>query len=362
MGSAVALGDVVGERQDILVVTVVPFERDVDADAVAHRRNGDGLGEQRGLGAVEIFDEGGDPALVIKLMLDPVLVARIDQDQPHARIEEGELAVAVLQPLEVELGDLERVGARQEGDARTLLALGRIADDLERRLGIAVTEAHEMLLAVAPDRKIKPFGKRVDDADADAVQAAGNLVGIVVGCVLELTPRVELGHDDLGRRDAFLAVDACRDAAAVIFDRDRPVGVQLDDDPVAVARQRLVDRIVGNLEHHMVEARAVIGVADVHAGALAHCVEALENLDALGVVSVVGAAVFGGSCHSPDIGIFTPLSRARTRTRASVYACARRRGPRWNLRLGWPPLGRCLPSLRAGKRCSDDASRCASGR
>ena len=41
-----------------------------------------------------------------------------------------------------------------------------------------------MLLAVAPDRKIKPFGKRVDDADADAVQAAGNLVGIVVGCVL----------------------------------------------------------------------------------------------------------------------------------------------------------------------------------
>ena len=109
MGAAVALRDVVGERQDILIIAVVPFQRDIDADPVADRRNGDRLGEQRGLGAVEIFDEGRDPALVVELVLDPLLVARIGEDQANAGVEERELAVAVLQVLEVELGDLERI-------------------------------------------------------------------------------------------------------------------------------------------------------------------------------------------------------------------------------------------------------------
>ena len=180
VGAAVALRDVVGERQDVLVIGVVPFERDVDADPVAHRRNGDRLGKQRRLGAVEIFDERGDAALVIKLMLDPLLVARVGEDQPHARVEERELAEAVLELLEVEFDDLEGLGAGQEGDAGALLALGRRADDLQRRLGIAVAEAHEMLLAVAPDGEVEPFRERVDDADADAVEPAGHLVGIVV--------------------------------------------------------------------------------------------------------------------------------------------------------------------------------------
>ena len=82
-----------------------------------------------------------------------------------------------------------------------------------------------------------------------------------------------------------------------------------------MAGERLVDRIVGDLEHHVVEARAVVGVADVHAGPLAHRVEALEDLDALGVVALVGC--FGVGCHSPDIGIYGRKSRA--------HACARAR-------------------------------------
>ena len=113
-------------------------------------------------------------------MLDPLLVAGIGEDQPDAGIEEGKLAVAMLEPLEIKFGDLERVGARQEGDPRALLPLGRRADDLQRRFGLAVAEAHEMLLAVAPDGEIEPFRKRVDDADSDAVQPARDLVGIVV--------------------------------------------------------------------------------------------------------------------------------------------------------------------------------------
>ena len=240
--------------QDILVIAVVPFQRDIDADAVAHRRDGDRVGEQRSLGAVEIADEGADAALIVKLMLDPLLVARIGKYDSNARIEERELAVAVLEIFEVELDDLEGRRAGQEGDLGSLLADRRRADDLERCLGIAVAEAHEMLFAVAPDGEVEPFRQRVDDRDADAVEAARNLIGIVVAGVLELTAGVELGHDDLGRRNAFFGMDSGRNAAAIVLDRDRPVGVQLDENPVAMTCERLVDRIVADLEHHVVEA------------------------------------------------------------------------------------------------------------
>ena len=93
-----------------------------------------------------------------------------------------------------------------------------------------------------------------------------------------------------------------------------------------MAGQRLVDGIVRNLEHHVVEARAVVGVADVHAGALAHRVEALEDLDALGaIVGSIGDVFFGVGCHSPDIGIAT-RKVTRGRAYAHVHAGAREAG------------------------------------
>jgi hypothetical protein len=52
--------------------------------------------------------------------------------------------------------------------------------------------------------------------DADAVQAAGDLVAVVV----ELAAGVQDGEHDLGRRTAAL-VHVHRNAAAVVDDRDR---------------------------------------------------------------------------------------------------------------------------------------------
>jgi hypothetical protein len=140
-------------------------------------------------------------------------------------------------------------------------------------------ELHPVFLAVAPDGEFQPFRQRVDHRDADAMEAARNLVGVVVAGVLELSAGVQLGHDDLGRRDAFFGVDAGGDAAPVVLDRDRSVRVQLDQHQVAMPGQRLVDRVVGNLEHHVVQARPVVGIADVHPRPLADRVEALEDLD-----------------------------------------------------------------------------------
>ena len=58
-----------------------------------------------------------------------------------------------------------------------------------------------------------------------------------------------------------------------------PSLVDGDHDAVAIAGQRLVDGVVDDLEHHVVQAGAVIGIADVHAGALAHRIQALQHLD-----------------------------------------------------------------------------------
>ena len=105
-----------------------------------------------------------------------------------------------------------------------------------------------------------------------------------VAVLVELAAGVQLGQRDLGGRALGLVLvvhlDAGGDAAAVVDDRDGVVGVDGDDDVVAVAGQRLVDGVVDDLEHQVVQAGAVRGVADVHAGALAHGLQALQDLDA----------------------------------------------------------------------------------
>ena len=137
-----------------------------------------------------------------------------------------------------------------------------------------------MRLAVPLDRQTEFRGERVDDGDADPVQAAGNLIGIV----LELSAGVKLGHDDLGRRNAFLGMNIHRNAATVIRHSHRTVAVELNRDAVAMARHGLVDGVVHDLEDHMVQAGAVIGVADIHTGSLADSVESAQHLDGISAV------------------------------------------------------------------------------
>ena len=79
-------------------------------------------------------------------------------------------------------------------------------------------------------------------------------------------------------------MDVGRDAAAVVAHGAGAVGVERHVDAVGIAGQRLVDRVVDDLIDHVVQARAVIGVADIHARPLAHGVEALQHLDAVGAV------------------------------------------------------------------------------
>ena len=114
--------------------------------------------------------------------------------------------------------------------------------------------------------------------------------------------------------------DVDGDAAAVVDDAHAAVGEQRDVDAVGVAGEGLVDRVVDDLPHQVVQA-ALTGRADVHAGTLADRLEALEDRDRAGVVGGgrelggqlgdgVGAgdrlgAVRGGRVGGGDLGVFS---------------------------------------------------------
>ena len=123
MGAAVALRDVVGEGQDLLIIAVIPLERDLNGHPVALPAHRNRRGNKGSFGAVEIGNEGRNPAVIIKLDHLDFGMAGIGQEQPDPGIEEGQFAEPVFKFLEVELDDLEGVGGWQEGDLGALLAI-----------------------------------------------------------------------------------------------------------------------------------------------------------------------------------------------------------------------------------------------
>ncbi len=193
---------------------------------------------------------------------------------------------------------LEDLGVGQEVHLGATLV--GVADDLHRRdldavdrleqavLHEAAAELELVDLAFAPHHQAQHHAQRVHAGNAHAVQAARDLVAVLV----ELAARVQLGQRDLGGRALGLVLvvhlHAGRDASAVVGHRDRVVGMDGHDDVVAVAGECFVDGVVDHLEHQVVQAGAVGGVADVHAGALAHGLEAFEDRDRTFAVGVVG--------------------------------------------------------------------------
>jgi hypothetical protein len=68
-------------------------------------------------------------------------------------------------------------------------------------------------------------------------------------------------------------------SAAVVAHGDGAVGVQGDLNQGRKPCKSLVDGVVDDLVDHVVQAAAVVGVADIHAGPLADSVEPLQNPD-----------------------------------------------------------------------------------
>ena len=207
-------------------------------------------------------------------------VALVADDELDALVEEGHLAQARGDRLEVVVGGLEDVlrGVPGHRGAGALAGLHR-ADLLEVGVGDAELEGLAPQVAAVLDLGDEAGGQRVDDRDADAVQTTGDLVAAAA----ELAAGVEHRQRHRERRHLLAGGGVGGDAAPVVLDPHAAVGLQGQHDPVADAGQRLVDAVVHDLPDQVVQA-ALTGRADVHAGALAHRLEALEDGDRGGVV------------------------------------------------------------------------------
>ena len=281
--------DVVREAHDRLGVRGVPLHRDLDlAGAVGRQprlgRAGkvDGLLQAVGnvLALVQELDEVDDAARVAVFVHARRQLALVLEHDLQVLVQEGRLLQTVAQDVVVVDGGLEDLVIRpkRRGGAR---GLGRAHLDHLLR-GLTAGELHLVDLAVAAHLNDHLLGQRVHDRHADAVQAAGHLVRRVV----ELAARVQDGHNDLERRDLLHRVLVHRDATAVVDDGDGVIGVNRDLDLGAEARHGLVDGVVDDLPHQVVQAAGACGT-DVHARALADSLKTLEDLDFASAVFIL---------------------------------------------------------------------------
>jgi hypothetical protein len=215
----------------------------------------------------------------VVLELDAVAArAFVGERDLQAAGQERGLAQALLEDREVEVQRLEDLGVGQEADRRPRLLRGlALAQVIAGHAAVVLLRED---VAVAADLNLQRLAQRVDDRDADAVQATGDLVAAAVA---ELAAGVQDGQHDLDRRALLLLHHPDGDAGAVIDDRDRVVGMDGDVDLRGAAGQCLVDRVVDDLVDEVVQT-AEARRPDVHARPLADCLEALEDGDVLGVV------------------------------------------------------------------------------
>jgi hypothetical protein len=139
-----------------------------------------------------------------------------------------------------------------------------------------------MPVAVAVHGHFAALRKRIRHRDADAVQAAGDVVDAFAG-FREFAAGVQHAEGDFHRGLSFFFVQVDRDAAALVLDLDRAVLEHAHRDFLAEAGQRLVDGVVDRLLHDVQRVDRV----GVHARHAPDGLQPLQGLDGGRVVDLL---------------------------------------------------------------------------
>ena len=109
------------------------------------------------------------------------------------------------------------------------------------------------------------------------MKSAGDLVRILI----EFTTCVKHGHDDLQGAHMLLGMNINGDTAAIILDRDGPVGVDRQLYMGTKSSQCLIDRIVYRLVDQLMQT-LLTDVTYVHRGTLSDGLQSLQDLNVAG--------------------------------------------------------------------------------
>ncbi len=248
-----------------------------------------------------------------------IRIALVAQCDANAAVKERLLLQPVGENFIVVLQCFKNLAVRLETNGRTGLMSARRRT--HRRNGLAACKFHCVFVFPVVDGCLEPFGQRVDDRGTDAVQAAGDLIAVAA----EFTARMQYGQNDFQCRNAHLRMDADRNAASVVAHRDDAVRLKRDLDVGAVARERLVDGVVDNFVHQMVQT-ARGGRADVHARPLSDSLQTFQHLNLIFVVRFADGQIQNFFAHAHNICSISPADwwergSGRTGRRSPAAAC-----------------------------------------
>ena len=122
----------------------------------------------------------------------------------------------------------------------------------------------------------------INTADTHTVQTTADLVGTLI----ELTTRVQYGHNHLERTLVQLLMFVYWDTTSVVLNGNGVVVVYGYFDMAAIACHSLVDRVVYCLVDEVVKSFFAY-VANIHRRAFAHCFKSFEDLNITGRVVVL---------------------------------------------------------------------------
>ena len=256
VGTAVALRNVVGKAVDVFLETIVPLQRNFNADAVFFGGEIEDIRVDRRFVFVQIFDERFDTAFVVEMIF--FTVALVAQANRHPGVQERQLAQAFCQNLVFEF---DHVGKSFVARPETNHGAGffGFAGNRQRRLRHAVGINLTVNFVIALNDQLQLLRQGVNNGNAYAMQTTGNFIRVII----EFTARVQNGHDHFRRRHALFRVNTGRNTAAVILYGDGVVAVDSNNDVFTVTCERFVDSVIHNLEYHVVQTGAVIRVADI---------------------------------------------------------------------------------------------------
>lgn len=246
----------------------------------------------------ELADELHDAFLVVKRLTADGSLPFVDELNDQPGVQEGKLAQAGRQAVELEFRSIrENGGVREEGDGGSRYFTGAAAHHAQWFRRLAAFKLDLVALAVAADFRLEPVRQGIHAFGAHPVETAG----IFVGPLAELASRMQVGQHQFHSGNAEFGVHIHRNAAPVVHNGNGTVHVDYNVNLAAVAGQVLVNGVIQNFKYTMVQA-ALIRVPNVHAGPLPHSLQAFQFINLRGAVFMLRRRGNGG--FNNLVGIF----------------------------------------------------------